>query len=94
MARIAPRFARVEPRRHARELVLGLMAELPRLNCWTLAEHLGHATPDALQHLLGRAKWDADAIRDDLRGYVMEHLGEAGGVLVVDETGDVMAIAL
>jgi SRSO17 transposase len=89
MARIAPRFARVEPRRHARELVLGLMAELPRLNCWTLAEHLGHATPDALQHLLGRAKWDADAIRDDLRGYVMEHLGEAGGVLVVDETGDV-----
>jgi SRSO17 transposase len=89
MARIAPRFARVEPRRHARQLVLGLMAELPRLNCWTLAEHVGHATPDALQHLLGRAKWDADAVRDDLRGYVMEHLGEAGGVLVVDETGDV-----
>jgi SRSO17 transposase len=89
MGVIAPRFARVEPRRHARQLVLGLMAELPRLNCWTLAEHAGHATPDALQHLLGRAKWDADAIRDDLRGYVMKHLGDVGGVLVVDETGDV-----
>lgn len=88
MGRIAGRFARVEPRRHARELVLGLLASLPRKNCWTLAEHAGHATPDALQHLLGRAKWDADAVRDDLRGFVVGHLGTDDVVLVVDETGD------
>jgi SRSO17 transposase len=88
MARIAPRFARVEPRRHARELLLGLMAELPRVNCWTLAEHVGHASPDQLQHLLGRAKWDADGLRDDLRGYVVEQLSDSAAVLVVDETGD------
>jgi SRSO17 transposase len=88
MARIAPRFARVEPRRHARELLLGLMAELPRVNCWTLAEHAGHASPDRLQHLLARAKWDPDGVRDDLRGYVVERLADPGAVLVVDETGD------
>jgi SRSO17 transposase len=88
MARIAPRFARVEPRRHARELLLGLMAELPRVNCWTLAEHSGHASPDRLQHLLARAKWNADGVRDDLRDYVVEQLSDPGAVLVVDETGD------
>ncbi|MER6102540.1 IS701 family transposase [Streptomyces sp. NPDC001832] len=88
MGRIAGRFARVEPRRHARELVLGLLAGLPRKNCWTHAEHVGHATPDGLQHLLARAKWDAEAIRDDLRGFVVDHLGADEVVLVVDETGD------
>src|SRR5512144_540766 len=89
MARIAPRFKRVEPRRHARELVLGLMAELPRLNCWTLAEHAGHATPDALQHLLARAKWDHEAVRDDLRAYVIDQFSDPDAVLVIDETGDI-----
>ena len=56
MGRIAGRFARVEPRRRARSLVLGLLSDLPRKNCWTIAEHAGHATPDGLQHLLARAK--------------------------------------
>jgi SRSO17 transposase len=88
VARIAPRFARVEPRRHARQMLLGLMAELPRINCWTLAEHAGHASPDQLQHLLSRARWDADQVRDDLRAYVLEHLSDPGAVLVIDETGD------
>lgn len=88
MGRIASRFARVEPRREAREFVLGLLAGLPRKNCWTLAEHAGHASPDRLQHLLARAKWDADAVRDDLRGFVVDHLGTGDVVLVVDETGD------
>ncbi|GGW72558.1 transposase [Streptomyces xantholiticus] len=88
MGRIAGRFARVEPRRRARALVLGLLSDLPRKNCWTIAEHAGHATPDGLQHLLARAKWDAEAVRDDLRGYVVEHLGGQDAVLVVDETGD------
>jgi hypothetical protein len=63
-------FARVEPRRHATALVLGLLSDLPRKNCWTLAEHAGDATPDGMQHLLHRTKWDAEAVRDDVRAYV------------------------
>jgi hypothetical protein len=69
--------------------VLGLLAELPRKNCWTIAEHAGDPSPGGMQHLLARAKWDADGVRDDVRGYVIEHLGDPGAVLVVDETGDV-----
>jgi len=89
MARVAGRFARMEPRRRARALVAGLMSELPRKNCWTIAEHVGDGTPEGLQHLLSRAVWDADAVRDDVRDYVAEHLADPDGVLVVDETGDV-----
>jgi SRSO17 transposase len=89
MGRVAGRFARVEPRRRARAFLLGLLAGLPRTNCWTLAEHAGDASPDGMQHLLARARWDADAVRDDLRGYVTDHLGDQDAVLVVDETGDV-----
>jgi hypothetical protein len=88
MGRVARRFPRVEPRRHARALVLGLLADLPRKNCWTIAEHAGQATPDGLQHLLSGAVWDHDAVRDDVRALVVEHLGEEGAVLAVDETGD------
>jgi len=89
MGRIAGRFARVEPRRRARAFVLGLLSGLRRKNCWTIAEQAGDATPDGMQHLLAAARWDADAVRDDVRAYVVEHLGSPDGVLVVDETGDV-----
>jgi SRSO17 transposase len=89
MGRIAARFTRVEPRRRVRDFVLGLLSDLPRKNCWTIAEWAGEATPDGMQHLLGRAKWDADLVRDDVRDYVVEHLHDAEAVLVVDETGDV-----
>ncbi len=57
-------------------------------NCWTLAEHVGDANPYGLQHLLSRARWDAAAVRDDIRGFVVEHLHDTAAVLVVDETGD------
>ena len=87
--RIAPRFRRYEPLRHAGELMAGMVSGLDRKNCWTIAEHRGDATPDGLQHLLARAKWDADEVRDDLRDYVVDALGDPGAVLVVDETGDV-----
>ena len=86
---IAPRFARYEPLRHAAELMAGMVSGLDRKNCWTIAEHRGAATPDGLQHLLGRASWDADAVRDDLRDYVIDAFGDPGAILVVDETGDV-----
>lgn len=85
---IAGRFSRVEPLRRAVKLLLGLVSQLPRKNCWTIAEHVGDATPDGLQHLLVRAVWDADAVCDDLRDYVCDHLGEQNAVLIVDETGD------
>jgi SRSO17 transposase len=88
MGRVAARFARVEPRRRVRAFVAGLLAELPRKNCWTIAEHAGEASPDGMQHLLARAVWDADAVRDDVRGYVVEQLADPDAVLVVDETGD------
>ena len=89
MGRIAGRFSRVEPRRRARAFVLGLLSGLRRKNCWTIAELAGDLSPDGMQHLLAAARWDAGAVRDDLRGYVIEHLGSADAVLVVDETGDV-----
>jgi SRSO17 transposase len=88
VGRIAGRFTRLEPRLRIRQLVLGLLADLPRKNCWTIAEHAGDTSPDGLQHLLGRAKWDADLVRDDLRAFVVDHLADDQAVLVVDETGD------
>jgi len=86
-ALVAGRFPRVEPRLRARAYVRGLLAPLASKNGWTLAEAAGNATPDGMQRLLNRAAWDADGVRDDVRGYVVRHLGDADGVLVVDETG-------
>ncbi|MGW2746566.1 IS701 family transposase [Streptomyces sp. NPDC001450] len=88
MGRIAGRFARIEPRRRVRALVLGLLSDLARKNCWTLAEHAGHASPDGLRHLLSRTRWDAEAVRADIRDFVVEQLNHNDAVLVVDETGD------
>jgi SRSO17 transposase len=85
--RIAPRFARSEVRDRARDYLRGLLSAVERKNGWQLAEVARNATPYGLQHLLGRANWDADAVRDDLREYVLEHLGDEDVVLVVDETG-------
>jgi SRSO17 transposase len=87
--RIGPRFARVEPRRRIGAFLRGLLAELPRTNCWSIAEHAGEHDPRGMQRLLSQAVWDEDGVRDDLRNYVVEHLGDPGAVLVVDETGDV-----
>jgi SRSO17 transposase len=85
---MAGRFARVETRRRTRGFVLGLLADLPRKNCWSIAEHAGDRDPHGMQHLLNRASWDTDGVRDDLRDYVTSHLGDTDAVLVVDETGD------
>src|SRR5829696_5134984 len=89
LGRVAGRFARVEPRRRAKAFVRGLLADLPRKNCWTIAEHVGDPSPDGMQHLLGRAVWDEDALRDDVRAYLVEQLGDPEAVLVVEETGEV-----
>ena len=90
-ARMAPRFARSEPRERVLAYVRGLLAPLERKNSWTLAESAGEASPDGMQRLLAAADWDADAVRDDVVDYVVEHLapgpGDPAAVLVVDETG-------
>ncbi len=85
--RIASRFGRAEPRRRAAAYLRGLLAPVGRKNGWQLAEAAGDATPDGVQDFLSRAQWDADAVRDDLHAYATEPLGDAGAVLVLDETG-------
>ena len=89
MLRIGARFARVEPRRRARSFLQGLLAGLPRANCWTIAEHAGEATPRGMQRLLASAAVDDSGLRDDLRDYVVENLGDAGAVLIVDRADSV-----
>jgi hypothetical protein len=86
---IESRFARYEPLRHAAGLLLGMLAPLKCKNCWTIAEARGDMTPDGWQHLLARARWDADLVRDDLRGYVLGGFADPNAVLIVDETGEV-----
>lgn len=86
-ARIAGRFRRQEPRRRVLDYLKGLISPIERKNGWQLAEQAGDLTPDGVQRLLATYDWDADLVRDDLRGYVVEHLGHPQGVLVIDETG-------
>jgi SRSO17 transposase len=85
--RIAGRFTRAEPRARVREYLSGLVAGLERKNGWTLAERAGEVSPDGMQRLLRHADWDTRDVRDDVRDYVTEHLGDPGGVLIADETG-------
>ena len=85
-ARIAHRFRRAEARERAKRYLAGLLDRVERKNGWQLAEHLGEAGPQGVQRLLNAADWDVDAVRDDLRAYVVEHLGEPTGALVVDES--------
>ena len=85
---ISGRFARSEPRQRVGSYLRGLLAGLERKNGWTLAERAGAVSPDGMQRLLRTADWDVEGVRDDLRGYVLEHLGDqASGVFVIDETG-------
>jgi SRSO17 transposase len=86
-ARIAGRFAQACSRKRARAYLLGLLSRTERKNGWTLAELAGDVTPDGMQRLLNFYSWSADAVRDDLRGYVVASIGDPGGVLIPDETG-------
>ena len=86
--RIGRRFARVESRGRAGRFLRGMMSGLQRVNCWTLAEHVGEGSPGPMQHFLSRATWDEDGLRADLRDPVVEGLADPDAVFVVDETGD------
>lgn len=87
--RVRSCFSRHDLRRRAEQYVRGLLGPVPRKNSWQLAEYLGQDKPYALQRLLGRARWDADGVRDELLRYSQEHLlgPHEGGLLIVDETG-------
>ena len=85
--RIMPRFVRREARRRAWAYLRGLLSPVERKNGWQVAEVNGDTTPYGVQHLLGRAQWEADEVREDLAAYVVEHMGDPQAVLVVDETG-------
>jgi SRSO17 transposase len=86
--RIGHRFARSEARERVKRYLAGLLGRVERKNGWQLAEAIGERDPQGVQRLLNSAEWDADEVRDDLREYVLEHLGdEETGVLIVDETG-------
>jgi len=80
VGQIGPGFARSEARRHAAAYLRGLLSPVARKNSWQLAEALGADAPYGFQRFLYRAVWDPDAVRDDLRAYVVEHLGDPEGV--------------
>src|ERR1700687_496512 len=85
-ARIAPRFARPEPRRRTLAYLQGILSDTARKNGWQLAEHAREARPDGMQRLLSQAVWDTEGVRDDLRAYVLAQLGTESAILVIDET--------
>lgn len=86
-SRIAPRFQRAESRRRVSAYLRALLSPVERKNGWHIAESAGERTPDGIQRLLNAAAWDADAVRDDLCAYVVEHLGDQRAVLILDEAG-------
>lgn len=85
--RIAPCFGRSEPRARSRRYLAGLLSRTERKNGWQLAEASGERHPRGIQRLLDEAEWDADEVRDEVRRYVVDYLGQPGGILLVDETG-------
>lgn len=85
--RLRPHFSRSDVLQRAESYLLGLLSQVGRKNSWQLAETVGASTPHGFQRLLGRARWDANDVRDDLQHYVIEQIGDARGILVVDETG-------
>src|SRR5260370_1602552 len=85
--RLTPRFARSEARRHAQAYLWGLLSPVERKNGWQLGEVVRDRTPNAIQHLLGRADWEADAGRDDLRGQGVAHARDPHALLVREEPG-------
>jgi len=83
---LTSRFARPEPHQRALKYLQGILSDTARKNGWQLAEYAGEAHPNGMQRLLSQAVWDTDGVRDDLRSYVLAHLGTEGVVLAIDET--------
>src|SRR6266487_3485693 len=85
--RIGSVFARSDARTRAMAYLAGLLSPAERKNSWQLAEISGDPNPYGFQHLLGRADWDPDILRDRLRTYVTDYLADPDAVGVIDETG-------
>jgi SRSO17 transposase len=88
LGQVAGHVGRVEPRKRICRFVLALMAGLARTNCWSIAEHAGERCPRGMQRFLSEAVWDQDAVLDEVRDWVVQHLGDEQAVMVIDETGD------
>jgi SRSO17 transposase len=88
LVRVGARVGRVEPRKRLRQFVTGMMAGLPRVNCWTLAEHAGQNHPRGMQRFLSEAIWDHEGLLTDVQDWALGYLGERDAILVIDETGD------
>jgi SRSO17 transposase len=86
-ALVAGRFGQADSRRRGRMYLLGLLSGAERKNSWTIAEQAGDLCPDGMQRLLNAYQWDAEEVRDDLREYVLDTLGDSSGIAVADETG-------
>ncbi|MCH0560411.1 transposase [Streptomyces sp. MUM 16J] len=86
-ARFARHFGRSEPRERALDYLTGLLAPLEKKNAWTMAEQVGQLRPDGVQRLLNHSEWDENAVRDGLRDYVVETIGDKNAVLIGDDTG-------
>ncbi len=84
--RLAPYFARPEPRRRCLLYLQGILSDVARKNGWQLAEQAGESRPDGMQRLLTNAVWDENGVRDELRSYVLAHLGDPYAVVAIDET--------
>src|SRR6202162_1899384 len=85
--RIRPLFAQERAALNAGLFVDGLLGDERRKTGWMRAEAAGDPGPWRQQAVLGRDRWDADALRDLVRDYATEHLADANAVLVIDETG-------
>jgi SRSO17 transposase len=86
-ADLAPCFARPEPYHRALLYLQGILSESARKNGWHLAEQAGEARPDGMQRLLSHAVWNEDLVRDEVRHYVLAHLGDPQAIVAIDETG-------
>ncbi len=85
-ARIAPYFARPEPRHRSLLYLQGILSDVARKNGWQLAEQAGEKRPDGMQRLLTSAVWDEGRVRDELRKYVLQRLGDPHAIVAIDET--------
>lgn len=85
--RLLPVFGRRELQETGAAFIDGLLSGVARKTGWLMAKTAGLGRPYRMQSLLGRRSWSADAVRDRVRNYAIEALGDADGVLVVDKTG-------
>jgi SRSO17 transposase len=85
--RIRPLFSQKRVATSVGQFLDGLLGNEPRKTGWMRAEAAGDPGPWRQQAILGRGQWEADALRDIVRDYALETLGDKDGVLVIDETG-------